>query len=115
MNEKLKHTPGPWTVGTSSNNGIHCVDAIDPHRPGIIEICEVWGTYLDTEKDEMSLANACLIASAPELLEALLEIDARLLRCSALGLSAADAYDSFYQEIANGAISLATGKTSEAA
>lgn len=105
MNEKFAHTAGPWTVGTSSGNGIHCVDAIDPHRPGIVEICEVWGTFNDTEKDDMSLDNARLIAAAPELLEALYLLLNDVGRANSM-LGAVKA---------RAAIAKATGKTSEAA
>lgn len=59
------HTPGPWTVGISADNGIHCVDCED------VEICEVWGAVRDKVETEESAANARLIAAAPELLEAL--------------------------------------------
>lgn len=67
------HTPGPWLVGISGNNAIHCVDARRPEDDELIEICEVWGTYKDTEETDVSHANARLIAAAPELLEALEE------------------------------------------
>lgn len=131
MNEKFAHTAGAWTVGTSSDNGIHCVDAIDPHRPGIIEICEVWGTYSDTEKDDMSLANARLIAAAPELLESLQDLKCELI----LSNVDSDYIESHFRKVIDKAeaaiakatgdrlgemaaidrIAKATGKTSEAA
>lgn len=65
-----KHTPGPWTIGVSDDNQIHCVDGSDS-TGGIIEICEVWGTLSDKEETEESRANARLIAASPEMLEAL--------------------------------------------
>lgn len=65
-----KHTPGPWKVGISVDHGIHCVDAQSDSHP-VIEVCEVWGTECDIEETSESRANAHLIATAPELLEAL--------------------------------------------
>lgn len=66
-----KHTPGPWVIGESDSRGIHCVDARDPNRAGIIELCEVFGVQQDDKEDDVSRANARLIAAAPDLLEAL--------------------------------------------
>ena len=67
----IKHTPGPWVVGMSSDNGIHCIDAIDPKDGKRFEVCEVWGIDHDKTECEISKANARLISSAPDLLEAL--------------------------------------------
>lgn len=58
---KAKHTPGPWAI---YHNALH-------NRPTILvvkksdesAICESWGN------NEEAKANACLIATAPELLE----------------------------------------------
>ena len=50
-----------------------------------------------------------LNAAAPDLLEALLEIDTRLRACIEAGASAQDAYDSFYQEIVSEAFDKARG------
>lgn len=111
MNEKFAHTPGPWTVGTSSENGVHCVDAIDPHRPGIVEICEVWGTYADIEKDDMSLANAHLISAAPDLLEAIQPFIAHNSSDETITITVKTADI----KQARAAVSKALGKTSEAA
>lgn len=62
-----KHTPGPWT---SDNSGcIDCVyarDALGADR----RICEMIGPD--------STENATLIAAAPELLESLQRVEARL-------------------------------------
>lgn len=55
-------TKGPWVVGVSADNGIHCVDA--ETAGGLIEICEVWGTDDDKEETSESKANARLIAEA---------------------------------------------------
>ena len=73
------HTPGPWRVGVSADNGIHCVDGADGNG-GVVEICEVWGTEDDKVENLQPRANTRLIAAAPELLDALtalvLNIDA---------------------------------------
>ncbi len=62
-----QHTPGPWD------------DQYPQHSPGEIHIYgadgnivgSVWGIENDAQKDTVSVANARLIAAAPELLEAL--------------------------------------------
>ena len=63
MTEPIKHTPGPWKRGGAkelSPTG-RCREIIaDDGRIGL-----VYGTY-----DEDCIANAKLIAAAPELLEA---------------------------------------------
>lgn len=52
------HTPGPWSVGVSAENGLPCVDGIDPKDGSLFEICEVWVEEYDLEITEMSNANA---------------------------------------------------------
>ena len=53
--------------------------------------------------------NARLIAAAPDLLKALKYINERLSAGAAIGLTADDVYDSFYQEIVRSALKKATG------
>ena len=72
--EKLKHTPGPWTVDYSGN-GIDKAPAIYGKNGGLV--VSVLGLKvhnssenLDTKFSEETMANAKLIASAPDLLEA---------------------------------------------
>ncbi len=56
-----KHTPGPWKyIAWHGQHGVH--DAMDN------DVCETFG--------EDAEANARLIAAAPELLEALMRLDA---------------------------------------
>lgn len=69
-----KWTKGPWIVGKSQDNDIHCVDAKND-KGHTIELCEVWGTERDTQETKESMANARLMASAPDLYEALAELD----------------------------------------
>lgn len=74
-----KHTPGPWRHGSQTGanaNTIYAVNGKGPHdEPGI---CSVYGIPLYRRTDEQmrdiydeGIANAKLIAAAPELLEAL--------------------------------------------
>ena len=63
----MKHSPAPWTVGRSNrpnelNIGIRGDDYV------ICDMCD------DGHGVRVQMANACLIASAPELLEALKSI-----------------------------------------
>lgn len=101
-----KHTLGPWIA--DDNEGFSPwtiwsrMTPTGSGKPGP-KIAQVIGDSAETD------ANARLIAAAPDLLEALMEIDARLRRCAAEPISAADAYDSFYQEIVASAIAKATG------
>lgn len=68
---EFKGVPGPWTIGVSTRHGIHCVDAVDPKDGLLFEVCEVWGIDHNAEETQRSMANAQLIAAAPDLLEAL--------------------------------------------
>ena len=64
METKAKHTPGPWeliaeSVEDSRGNSIAMVTGGSGRQ------------YVEDEVNAECLANACLIAAAPELLEAL--------------------------------------------
>ena len=62
-----KHTPGPW-IARNLSKGIWTVEAGSPHVHGKIqEVCRIAGPW----NPENYRRNARLIASAPELLEAL--------------------------------------------
>ena len=60
-----KHTPGPWWIGIETDKGE--VEVVSDDRP---YICMV----LPGAIDGLTLANARLIAAAPELLEALTNV-----------------------------------------
>ena len=62
-----KHTPGPWRLGTD-----HGGDTVRTEDGGAVAVTRVATRdgYAHTEAEDV--ANACLIAAAPELLEALL-------------------------------------------
>jgi hypothetical protein len=72
-----KHTQGPWSIGMrngANSNLVYANDGADLHHD--TPICSVYGMYqhcnLHRQKDDTGLANARLIAAAPELLEALI-------------------------------------------
>ena len=50
-----KHTPEPWDIGVSADNGLPCVDKVGSV---FVEICECWGEVDDKEETEQSQANA---------------------------------------------------------
>lgn len=73
---EAKHTPGPWHIGMrggANSNLIYAYNGVDQHHD--TPICSVYGMYqhcdVNEQKDNEGLANARLIAAAPELLEAL--------------------------------------------
>ena len=89
-----QHTPGQWAVsGFIVNSGA-------PNYTPVAD-CET--------DNEWMVANARLIAAAPELLAALKDIVDRLTLCAELGATAHEAFDSFYQNLASDAIAKATG------
>lgn len=77
---------------------------VDPKRVPIIS--RVASIYLDGHRDarhaaaELALAGDAAIAT-------LVHLDMRLRECMALGLTAAEAYDSFYQESTKDALAAA--------
>ena len=66
---KAKHTPGPWTnPGTDGGDSVISATVDNRRRT----IAHVYAPYCDKEEsEEQQLANARLIAAAPELLKAL--------------------------------------------
>lgn len=80
------HTKGPWDAGVSIWNGNEVFTAVSRKDTSIITaICGFTGA----EDEEESIANAHLIAAAPELLEALEQTQSLLER---LGLESSDEY-----------------------
>jgi hypothetical protein len=65
--KKLQHTPGPWTYQYSPWHSDHAGEIPAFEIFGEEKICD---TNEDRPREEQE-ANACLIAAAPELLEAL--------------------------------------------
>jgi len=64
-----KHTPGPWVIDHETRPVEICVVYHTNHPNSFVYIRGALG-YWDADKDE-NMANAKLIAAAPELLEAL--------------------------------------------
>jgi hypothetical protein len=62
--QMTKHTEGPWKVEKYSDQNVRDAERIRS-ADGLIVVPEVWGNSLDSCD-----ANYCLIAAAPELLEA---------------------------------------------
>ena len=65
-----KHTPGPWTILSASNR--------TPLVKAGPTVEETVAMVIDFYKPDEAPANARLIAAAPEMLEALKDVDARL-------------------------------------
>lgn len=70
----IKHTPGPWFITGSMTK---YVEARIPGRM-IQEVAACGPTAADDGYGEQQMANARLIAAAPDLLEALIEVTASL-------------------------------------
>jgi hypothetical protein len=74
MENKNKHTPGPWKIfyPEAKDCGLG-VDTEDKENPKSIVVMDTEsGIIADSEEEQ--LANAKLIASAPELLESLTQV-----------------------------------------
>jgi hypothetical protein len=66
----MGYTKGKWQAGESLNCGIHCVDALLDDG-ALTEICEVWGTAVNTNENDESKANLKLIIAAPVIFDSL--------------------------------------------
>lgn len=67
---ETKHTKGNWNLGGNTENGV----LVSKTPPENRDIATVWKYDNDFLENEEMMANAKLIASAPELLEALQEL-----------------------------------------
>lgn len=65
--EKQKHTPGPWEIRTTGALGYH-----------IASINDLMDVVSDSPSENYDVANARLIAAAPELLGACRKVEAYL-------------------------------------
>jgi hypothetical protein len=71
----FNHTPGPWHVPCFAEPGVcSCKSILSPHQTGMGSICQVPHGGED-EPLSIAIANARLIAAAPELLAALIHIE----------------------------------------
>lgn len=113
MSER-KHTPGPWEIIGDDEvcEGVPCIDisagemGTSEHRP-VANVCctlDEDGDFVIVDEDR---ANAHLIASAPDLLEALEEV---LPAFRAYLREAGDAHDWAISDRAAEAIARAQGK-----
>ena len=66
---KAKHTPGPWHVLREHGCAFQIADHDDSSKASILATRFMW-----EEKEQEMAANGRLMAAAPELLEALIEI-----------------------------------------
>jgi len=74
MNTKTKHTPGPWIVEECHNidgSKFLTINGQGPHGAWLADIQAGSVNGHPADFTEKHLANACLIAAAPELLAAL--------------------------------------------
>jgi hypothetical protein len=108
MNATAKHTPGPWTT-VGSNDGTCDIGIRAPNVVNVVAECFADMRHAGEFNLAEVAANARLIAAAPDMLAALIDLDARLRECGALH-TAEDAYDSFYRGIVEEAIRRATGE-----
>lgn len=73
--QKHRYTPGPWEV----NPFVARVDCIEPSKlGGLLPVCQMLHPT-DERSEYQTEANARLIAAAPELLEALVAAERRLV------------------------------------
>jgi hypothetical protein len=74
----MKHTPGPWFLERITENAFHILDG-DGEQSGLLAVVEDSGNGETPVK-----ANAHLIATAPEMLEALERIEGLLLQSTGM-------------------------------
>jgi len=77
--QRVTHTPGPWRIGMrngANSNLVYAHNGVDQYHDDAI--CSVYGMYqhaeISAQKENSGLANARLIAAAPDLLDALKKI-----------------------------------------
>lgn len=120
-----KHMAGPWGTwgdavirrrgvkGPTAAGAMRATRDISNsgycHWDEVLTECQKVAAIALGESQEQASANARLIAAAPDLMEALQELDMRLRACHSI-TTAREAYDSFYQELVRGAIAKATGE-----
>lgn len=107
MTQQQKHTPGPWHVSDVQGKNTFTVYAREDAPVRSNWICQGPNVGAMTEPDEATcMANARLIASAPELLEALKELQTAY--ATSLEDSACNMIDASWRK-ARAAILKATG------
>lgn len=104
------HTPGPWATEIADYGSKRIGTVFAGSRDIARIVCREAGSSATGKFEKLTAetdANAPLIDAAPALLAALKELDARLRECASQPISAAEAYDSFYQDIVSDAIAQA--------
>jgi hypothetical protein len=134
----MSHTPGKLSIGHPPPNGEQTIGTAQglmlfvattgaevPTKANARRLVACWNACegLETSFIETAVSSlvehaetaievaATLKAQRDELLAALKTINSRLLECAANPVFVNEAYDSFYQEIVNGAIATAEGTT----
>lgn len=105
---ETKHTPGPWKQRPGCPHIITRDYGFGTTGGELIGSVSGYPGSGYFPEPGAALANARLIAAAPDLLNALIAIDQRMTECAATPASAADTYDSYYQEMVRDAIAKAT-------
>ena len=93
MSEAIKPTPGPWRIDTF----LGCLTGADSKVIGghaDLTLCAEAGTVFH----ETQCTPRQLVERVKELEDTLCSLAGRFLRCAAAGISAAEAYDSFYRD-----------------
>ena len=69
----MKHTPGPWEVGTEGSEigAVYCDNSLGSRVAIVFGKGQEYTAFSRTEEE----ANASLIAAAPDLLEALVQAE----------------------------------------
>lgn len=74
---EVKHTPGPWTINTAGSakaGQSFKITEIYVYAPNTQDDTAICAEIINPVTQEPSEANARLIAAAPELLEALIDL-----------------------------------------
>lgn len=92
----IARTVNPQATGEDEANARRLVACWNACLGASTEFIEGLGKL---DENEVSLYEKKLVSQRNELLEALKEIHKRLIKCAEDPISAAEAYDSFYQEM----------------
>lgn len=114
------YTPGPWQVGMSSGSNGNMIYQLggDVMSPAIAQVYGLWANATvsalrEDERMREGVANALLIAAAPELLEALEAIIGACDACEGRDdLSLTDVFTEEMEQAARAAIAKAKGEPS---
>lgn len=114
--ETTKHTPGPWRIETwNYDKATPPREAlmVQTDRDAVAEVCNIWQNANEVERRDVEAekqANARLIAAAPALLAALVELIEQL---EGIGIPDWHGAEGLSLTQARAAIAKATGKEVE--